>query len=210
MATDALVVEAFVNPPSDNALDAFKADSLSDATVKQALVEIQSDSDADVLDQLEQAHEDLEVEEANKEELAAEAETKRTTAEGELTEVQNALAQQEAFAADVEERLNAKLAEAESLRTFDAALADQLVREQAEVAARLVAAQEAAAAQARRAGGGRGGRRRAAARLRRRPPPRRRRPHRRWRRWGRWRRWRRWRRSGAVGHRARPPAAWPT
>src|ERR687893_161656 len=148
MATDALVVEAFVNPPSDNALDAFKADSLSDATVKQALVGIQSDSDADLLDQLEQAHEDLEVEEANKVELAAVAASKRTTAEEELTEVANALAQQEAFAADIEERLNAKLAEAESLREFDEALADQLVREQAEVAAQMRAAQEAAAAQA--------------------------------------------------------------
>jgi septal ring factor EnvC (AmiA/AmiB activator) len=147
-ATDELVVEAFVNPPSDNALDSFKADSLSDAMVKQALVEIQSDSDADVLDQLEQAHEDLEVEQANKEALAAAAEEQRSTAERELTEVENALAQQESFAADVEERLNAKLAEAESLREFDVALADQLVREQAEVAARLRAAQEAAAAQA--------------------------------------------------------------
>ena len=61
----------------------------------------------------------------------------RGEAESALEEVQNALAQQEAFAADVEERLNAKLAEAESLRTFDTQLADQLVREQAEVAARL-------------------------------------------------------------------------
>jgi peptidoglycan hydrolase CwlO-like protein len=148
IATDALVVEAFVNPPSDNALDSFKAESLSDATVKQALVEIQSDSDADMLDQLEQAHEDLAVEQANKEELAAAAETKRATAESELTEVENALAQQQTFAAEVEERLNAKLAEAESLKQFDQALAEQLVREQAEVAARLRAAQEAAAAQA--------------------------------------------------------------
>jgi septal ring factor EnvC (AmiA/AmiB activator) len=146
--TDALVVEAFVNPPSDNALDAFRADSLSDATVKQALVGIRSDADADALDQLEQAHEDLEVAEADKAELAAAAAAQRATAETELTEVENALAQQEAFAADVEEQLNAKLAEAESLRQFDAALADQLVREQAEVAAQLRAAQEAAAARA--------------------------------------------------------------
>ena len=98
-AADALVVEAYVNPPSDNALDAFKADSLSDASVKQALVDIQADSDADVLDQLEQAHEDLEVEKANKETLAAEAEAKRADAEAELTELQNALTQQEEFAA---------------------------------------------------------------------------------------------------------------
>lgn len=40
---DALVVETFVNPPSDNALDAFRADTLSDATIQRALVDIQSD-----------------------------------------------------------------------------------------------------------------------------------------------------------------------
>jgi septal ring factor EnvC (AmiA/AmiB activator) len=146
--TDAVVVEAFVNPPSDNALDSFKADSLTDAAVKQALVGLQSESDADLLDQFEQAYEDLEIEKANKQMLAAEADEKRATAESELAELENALTQQEAFAADVEERLNAKLAEAESLRAFDASLAEQLEREQAEVAAQLRAAQEAAAAEA--------------------------------------------------------------
>jgi peptidoglycan hydrolase CwlO-like protein len=147
LATDDLVVESYVNPPSDNSLDAFKADSLSDAAVKQALVDIQADSDADLLDQLQQAHEDLAVDQANKEELAAEAETKRQDAEDALTDLQNALAQQQAFADDLEERLNAKLAEAESLRAFDAQLADQLVREQEQVAANLRAIAAAAEAQ---------------------------------------------------------------
>lgn len=145
--TDELVVEAFMNPPSDDVLDPFKADSLSDTTVKQALVGLQSSADADLLDQLEQAHEDLEVEQADKEVLAAEAEDKRAASAAALSDVENALAQQEEFAADVEARLDAKLAEVESLRTLDAELADQLEREQAEVAARLLAAQQAAEAQ---------------------------------------------------------------
>ena len=145
--TDELVVEAFMNPPSDDVLDPFKADSLSDTTVKQALVGLQSSADADLLDQLEQAHEDLEVEQADKEVLAAEAEDKRAAAAAALSDVENALAQQEEFAADVEARLDAKLAEVESLRTLDAELAEQLEREQAEVAARLLAAQQAAEAQ---------------------------------------------------------------
>jgi septal ring factor EnvC (AmiA/AmiB activator) len=144
-AIDALVVDAFVNPPAASTLDSFRADSLSDATVKQALLDIQADADADLLDQLEQAYEDLEVDKAEKEELVAEAEERRAEAESELTELENALAQQEAFAADVEARLDAKLAEAESLRVFDEALAERLAQEQAEVAAALRAAQEAAA-----------------------------------------------------------------
>jgi peptidoglycan hydrolase CwlO-like protein len=148
-ATDDLVVQSYINPPSDNVLDAFKADSLSDAAVKQALVGIEADQDADLMDQLRQAHEDLEVDQAAKADAAAEAEAKRQTAATELTDLQNALAQQQAFQDQVEAQLNDKLAEAESLRQFDAALADQLVREQAEVAAQLRAMQAAAEAQRR-------------------------------------------------------------
>jgi septal ring factor EnvC (AmiA/AmiB activator) len=146
---DELVVQAFVSPPSDNALDAFRADSLSDAAIKQAVIEIQADTDADVLDQLDEAHEDMQVEQATKAEAEAAAETRSNEAAQELADVRAALEQQQAFAAQVEERLDAKLAEAESLKQFDKALSDRLVREQAEVARRLRAMQEAAERQRR-------------------------------------------------------------
>jgi len=146
---DELVVQAFVSPPSDNALDAFRADSLSDASVKQAVIEIQADTDADLLDQLDEAHEDMEVQQANETAAEAAAEARRAEAAQELADVEAALAQQQDFAADLEERLNAKLAEAESLKEFDKALSDRLVREQAEVARRIRAMQEAAERQRR-------------------------------------------------------------
>jgi peptidoglycan hydrolase CwlO-like protein len=146
---DELVVQSFVSPPTDNALDAFRADSLSDAAVKQAVIEIQADTDADILDQLDEAHEDMEVEQANKTAAEAAAEEHKDEAAQELVDVQAALDQQQDFAADLEERLNAKLAEAESLKVFDKALSDRLVREQAEVARRLRAMQEAAERQRR-------------------------------------------------------------
>jgi len=146
---DELVVQSFVSPPTDNALDAFRADSLSDAAVKQAVIEIQADTDADILDQLDEAHEDMEVEQANKTAAEAAAEEQKDEAAQELVDVQAALDQQQDFAADLEERLNAKLAEAESLKVFDKALSDRLVREQAEVARRLRAMQEAAERQRR-------------------------------------------------------------
>jgi peptidoglycan hydrolase CwlO-like protein len=145
MATDAVVVDAYMNPAANTGLDAFRqADSLSDVAVKQALIEISANADADVLDQLEQAQEDLEVDEADKQAAAADAEDRRAEADAQLTELQNALSQQQAFADEVEARLNAKLAEAESLRAFDAALADQLAREQAALAAWVRGLQEAA------------------------------------------------------------------
>jgi peptidoglycan hydrolase CwlO-like protein len=145
MATDAVVVDAYMNPAANTGLDAFRqADSLSDVAVKQALIEMSANADADLLDQLEQAQEDLQVDEANKQAAAADAEDRRAEADAQLTELQNALAQQQAFAAEVEARLNAKLAEVESLRAFDAALADQLAREQAALAAWVRGLQEAA------------------------------------------------------------------
>jgi peptidoglycan hydrolase CwlO-like protein len=146
---DELVVQSFVNPPTDNALDAFRADSLSDAAVKQAVIEIQADTDADILDQLDEAHEDMEVEKANRSAAEAAAQARKDEAAQELADVEAALAQQQDFAADLEERLNAKLAEAESLKEFDKALSDRLVREQAEVARRIRAMQEAAERQRR-------------------------------------------------------------
>jgi len=145
MATDAVVADAYMNPAANTGLDAFRqADSLSDVAVKQAIIEMSANADADLLDQLEQAQEDLEVDEANKEAAAADAEDRRAEADAQLTELQNALSQQQSFAAEVEARLNAKLAEAESLRAFDAALADQLAREQEALAAWVRGLQEAA------------------------------------------------------------------
>jgi LAS superfamily LD-carboxypeptidase LdcB len=146
VATDTLLVEAFMNPPSDDPLDAFRAGSLSESAVKRTLIEIQSDRDQDLLDQLDEAHAELAVEQAEKEELAALAAEKKTEASTALADVEAALAQQQAFAADVEARLNARLAEAEGLKQFDAALSDQIAAEQAALAASIKAAQDAQSA----------------------------------------------------------------
>lgn len=142
---DQLVVDSFVNPPSDYALEPLRAGSITEAAVMGAVLEMQGDRDAQVLERLAQAHDSLETEQANKADATAEAELARQAAAQAVADVEAALAQQQAFAADVEERLNAKLAESESLRTLDAALADRLAREQAELAAQLAAAQAAAA-----------------------------------------------------------------
>lgn len=142
---DRLVVDSFVHPPSDNVLEPLRAGSMTDAAVMHAVLEMQGDRDAQVLERLAQAQDALAAEQAKKEDAAAEAERARQAATEELDDVEAALGQQQAFAADLEERLNAKLAEAESLRTLDATLSDRLAREQAELAAQLAAAQGAAA-----------------------------------------------------------------
>jgi D-alanyl-D-alanine carboxypeptidase len=137
---DRLVVDSFVNPPSDYALEPLRAGSMTDAAVIQAVLEMQGKRDADMLERLAQAHDSLEAEQAKKEDAAAGAKQAREAAARELDDVEAALGQQQAFAADLEERLNARLAEAESLRTLDAALSDRLAQEQAALAAQLAAA----------------------------------------------------------------------
>jgi len=137
---DRLVVDSFVNPPSDYALEPLRAGSMTDAAVIQAVLQMQGKRDADVLERLAQAHDSLEAEQAKKEDAAAEAKQAQEAAAGELDDVEAALGQQQSFAAELEERLNARLAEAESLRTLDAALSDRLAQEQAALAAQLAAA----------------------------------------------------------------------
>jgi LAS superfamily LD-carboxypeptidase LdcB len=137
---DRLVVDSFVNPPSDYALEPLRVGSMTDAAVIQAVLEMQGQRDADLLERLAEAHDSLEAEQAKKEDAAAEANRAREAAARELDDVEAALGQQQAFAADLEQRLNARLAEAESLRTLDAALSDRLAQEQAALAAQLAAA----------------------------------------------------------------------
>jgi LAS superfamily LD-carboxypeptidase LdcB len=57
-----------------------------------------------------------------------------------MADLEESLAQQQELANDIEQRLNAKLAEAESLRAFDAELSEQIAAEQAALAASLQAA----------------------------------------------------------------------
>ncbi|HET8862655.1 MAG TPA: hypothetical protein VFM94_05335, partial [Solirubrobacterales bacterium] len=128
---DRLVVDSFVNPPSDYALEPLRAGSMTDAAVIQAVLKMQGKRDADLLERLDQAHESLAAEQAKKEDAAGEAKEAQEAAARELDDVEAALGQQQAFAADLERRLNDRLAEAESLRTLDAALSDRLAQEQA-------------------------------------------------------------------------------
>jgi LAS superfamily LD-carboxypeptidase LdcB len=140
-AIDQMIVDAFVHPPLDHALDAFKADTIADATVRNGLVDIKADEDAATLDRLAQAEEELSAQKAEQEVLAGEAAQARSEADAALAELDAALATQTQLATEVEARLNAKLAEADALRASDAALSQQIAAEQAALAAALAASQ---------------------------------------------------------------------
>ena len=140
-AADQMIVEAYVDPPINHALDVFHTDTLTEATVKDAIIGIQADADATAIEDLNEAQAQLEVEKAAQEELAATAAEKKTAADTAMAELEAALAQQAELATEVEARLNAKLAEAVALQATDAALSQQILEEQAVLAASLAAAE---------------------------------------------------------------------
>ena len=141
-----IAVEAFIHPPVDGAFEALESDSLSDAAQRKALLDLQSDNDADILDQLEAAREDREIQRRNAEEAVERAEAKEAEASRRLAKVRSARAQQSAFATQVQSRLDAALAESAHLAAVDKKLAAEIARRQAELAARVA-----------RSGGGSGG-----------------------------------------------------
>jgi LAS superfamily LD-carboxypeptidase LdcB len=140
-AADQMLIDEFVNPPIHHALDMFQADTLAEATLKNAIVDIQSQADARTIERLGTAQRDLEAEKAEQEDLAADAAAAKEESDAALAELKGAQEVQAQFATEVERRINQKLAEAAALQAQDADLARQLAAEQAAVAAALAAAE---------------------------------------------------------------------
>ena len=134
---DLIVVDAFMNPPSDSALDALTAESLEDATVKQAFLNMQADASAELLGQYEALLDQLEAEKAARQEAADAAEAAQADAEAAYEDVQSAVGQEAQFAFEVQRRLDHRLSEADALQATDPALAEQIRAREAEIAAAL-------------------------------------------------------------------------
>ena len=105
-ASDSVVVTRYMNPPSEGALDSLSAESVSDATVKQALLEMRADEDAAKLAELTAARQDMEEQQALQVKARAEAEKAKTEAEAALADVQAASGQQTKFILEIREWLN--------------------------------------------------------------------------------------------------------
>jgi LAS superfamily LD-carboxypeptidase LdcB len=148
-------VEAFVHPPGDDALAAMDTEDPSDAAERRALLELQNNSDADLLDRLDAAHEDLEVARGQAEQTSERAKAKRGEVASRLAELRSAREQKAAFATQVESRLEARLAEAESLSALDAQLSQQI--REAELARARRVASASGGGSGRSSGGGGGG-----------------------------------------------------
>jgi hypothetical protein len=130
-------VDAYVKPPADTFLESFEATDASEAMQRKALMELQSGRDTDVLDELRAAERELAEAREQAEEASERATNRRDEARRRLGDVQAARSQQEQFATQVQQRLDAKLGEAAALDATDRALSQQISQQESELAARL-------------------------------------------------------------------------
>jgi LAS superfamily LD-carboxypeptidase LdcB len=151
-ASDRVVVDSFMNPPAEDAIDTLTADSLAAATVKQAILRNEADANAAVLDQLQAAQAELETLKEEQEEAATAADERASEAAQALEDL---VAQQSAetlFVLTVQDRMEQNLAEADALEGLDPDAAAAMRARESELAAKIeeiVSAREQQAAEER-------------------------------------------------------------
>ncbi len=127
-------VAAYLDPPGEEMLRRFEAVSAQEDETRRALIEMQSGTDADVIDQLRMTRQRLEEQRKRAENAKAEAEAHVAAAEQALTALSAAKNQQAAFATQVRERLDEQLSEAMYLSGLDAKFGAQIAAEAAALA----------------------------------------------------------------------------
>lgn len=134
-----VAVDAYVHGPSSEVVDAALASKdLTEAVQRQQMLKVAANRQTDVADELRSVEEDLGIERAAAEAAAEKAAAREKAVEARLGELKRSLASQQRIAADVEDRLEARLSEADALSTLDAAVAGQIKARQAQLA-RLIA-----------------------------------------------------------------------
>lgn len=137
-------IRAFIESPSDETLDLLSADSLADAARERTLRSVQASNSLDATEQYKKVQEDLAIARAKSEAAAAKANTRRQDVTDRLARLESAHDEHEKFAAEVDNRMDAALAEADALKELDGALSSSISSQQQAIAAQL-AAQRAAA-----------------------------------------------------------------
>lgn len=132
-----VAVDSYVNPPGEDLLDRFRADSAQQAAEKRALVTTRMGTTADLIDELRRAKRELEDEKKRAEAARERAEGERAEAGDRLAKLVEAQAAQQSVASELQTRLDSRLAEAASLASYDKVLSDRLASEQAQLAAQL-------------------------------------------------------------------------
>lgn len=133
-------LDAYIRPLSGDLSAYLNADGLDTASIQQTYIDVASRNRADVVDRLRALREDLTSERKRAEKADKVARQRRRTAAARLADLTSAKAKTEAFANDVESRLEAALAESASLSSLDKTLAGKIAAQQDDLARQLAAA----------------------------------------------------------------------
>ena len=136
-------VEAYVNMGSNDSFSTLGSDDINDTVNKRTLLAVKANENVDLTERFRSVQQDLEIQRAAAVEAADRATKQQAAVEERLDELNAAYAKQQAFAAQVEQRIESALAEADSLASLDANLSSSISSKQAEIA-KAVAAQRAA------------------------------------------------------------------
>ena len=149
--TDQVVVDSFINPPSEDAMETLAAPTLAESAIRQSILDRQTDANVATLDQLEAAEAQLDAEKAAQTDAVAAAEQGADEADEALEDLIAAQSDETRFVLAVQDRLAANLAEASSLESVDPAAAAAVRAREGELATLLgsvVSAREQRAAEA--------------------------------------------------------------
>jgi peptidoglycan LD-endopeptidase LytH len=135
--SDEVVVDAFVSPPGQDALEVLATSDAGEATIKHGVLDLQADASADVLEQLADARSKLERQQAAQEKARDQAEAAQADAEAALADLDDAMSQQGEFVMALTQGLDAESAEAARLAARDPALAAQLAARNTELSGQL-------------------------------------------------------------------------
>jgi hypothetical protein len=135
--TDQVVVDAFLSPPSEDAIETLVAPTLSESMVRQSILDRQTDANVEALDELEAAEDQLDAERTTQEEAVETAEQRAAEAERALEDLVATQSDQTLFVLAVQDRLAANLAEASALDAIDPATAAAVRAREGELAALL-------------------------------------------------------------------------
>jgi peptidoglycan hydrolase CwlO-like protein len=157
-------VQAYVTMGSSDPMSGVGVDDVNDAVTKRTFLSVQANENTDVVERFRSKQEDLELQRAAATAAADRAAKSKAAVQDRLGDLNAAYDKQQAFAAQVDARIDRALSEADSLASVDANLSSSISAKQAEIAKALAAQRAAAEARAKAArvtlkssGGGGGG-----------------------------------------------------
>lgn len=140
----ATAVDSFISMDSTGAIDV-SADDVNDAVSKRALVSLRATQNVSLTERFRSVQEDLEIQRIAATEAAERAKAAEAEVASRFGEVKSAYDKQQAFADQLNSRLEAALAEADALSQIDAKLSKSITDKQASIAKALAAERAAAA-----------------------------------------------------------------